>query len=135
MIREEGADVAACVAVMNYIGCAAMFQQQGLIFNGHHWSRWRLMKRRVEWLYVEDEFKADVEKLFTTISEEAPLCAPAGGVTEAAGSKAWGNQRPDPAAALADEPGEVPVIPVKPKRAAKAKASTKKAVAVAKQKT
>lgn len=38
MIREEGADIAAAVAVMNYIGCAAMFQQKGIKLSRDGWN-------------------------------------------------------------------------------------------------
>ena len=70
IVREEGGDPASFQASLNYCTAAALFQRKGMLWKGRPWSRFNTMKKRVEWLYVEEMYSGSYEKMYEEVLEE-----------------------------------------------------------------
>ena len=112
MVKDEGGDAAAFAAVCNYVTCAALFAKRKLSFRGKPWAKWHSMKKQVEWLVIEEEFRGDVSTLWEQVaSEEASVPASSSGLPLPASSPTPAPstpppcQNPAPSTAAAEEQG------------------------------
>ena len=127
MVREEGGDPSSFAACVNYVTAAAVLQKKGVLFKGRPWSRWHAMKKRVEWLWVEEEFRGDLSRIWESAIEEETASI------QGQEQRAIADGQPNPAPLMDKvrnklpvtdpEDPEPPVTPIKP--AAKPKATAK----------
>ena len=70
IMQKEGGDAAAFKATMNYIAAAGLMQRNGQKFRNKDWCRWNNMTKRVEWLYVTEDFRGSMQTQYELVLEE-----------------------------------------------------------------
>ena len=80
--EKEGKDAAGFQAIVSYVSAAALMEKQGVRFKGFRWSKYHSMTNRVRWLWVEEEFRSEMQKTWKCVITEfntSALGGPGGG--------------------------------------------------------
>ena len=55
---------------MNYITTAAALQRGGIKWRGRDWCRYNNFTKRLEWLYVEEELRSEMEEAWQKFEDD-----------------------------------------------------------------
>ena len=69
IVVQEGQDAAAYEAAVNYVSTAAALQRGGIKWRGRDWCRFNKFTKRIEWLYVEETFRSEMEEAWEKFEE------------------------------------------------------------------